>query len=102
MSDLVQRVETTIQSRHLLEPGQSLLVAVSGGLDSMVLLEVLRHLAEGHHWRLCVAHFNHRLRGRRSEGDERLVRATAERLQIPCVVGEAHVKQIAQEQKLSL
>ena len=71
MSDLVQRVETAIESRRLLRPRQSLLVAVSGGLDSMVLLEVLRRLAPSHHWRLCVAHFNHRLRGRGSDEREK-------------------------------
>src|SRR6266516_4431322 len=102
VSDLVQRVETAIESRRLLRPRQSLLVAVSGGLDSMVLLEVLRRLAPIHHWQLCVAHFNHRLRGRSSQSDERLVRTTAAKLKIPCLVGQADVQRAAAEQKLSL
>ncbi len=102
MNDLVQRVESAIQSRRLLKPRQKLLVAVSGGLDSMVLLEVLRQLAPAHHWQLFVAHFNHRLRGAGSQGDERLVRTTAAKLKIPCLVGQADVLQAAEEQRLSL
>src|SRR5213592_3655617 len=102
MSDLVQRIESAIQSKQLLRPQQSLLVAVSGGLDSMVLLEVLRRLAAIHLWQLCVAHFNHRLRGRDSDRDEQLVRSTAARLRIPCLVGHANVKETAHEQKQSL
>src|SRR6266566_2045265 len=91
-----------IQSRRLIKPRQKFLVAVSGGLDSMVLLELLRRLAPIHHWQLCVAHFNHRLRGRSSQDDERLVRATSAKLKIPCLVGQADVKRVANEQKLSL
>ena len=47
--------------------GEAILIAVSGGLDSMVLLHLLARLAPAHHWRLTVAHFNHQLRGRSSD-----------------------------------
>src|SRR2546422_831860 len=90
VSELVQGVEASIQTRNLLKPGQSVLVAVSGGLDSMVLLEALRRLAAIHHWRLRVAHLNHRLRGRSSQADERWVREMAARGQIVCTVGQAN------------
>lgn len=102
VSDLVQRAEAAIRERRLLKTGQTILVAVSGGVDSMVLLEVLRQLAAAHRWRLSVAHFNHRLRGRASDADERLVRATARRLGLPCVVERADVRKMAGEQKLSM
>ncbi len=77
-------------------------MAVSGGLDSMVLLDVLARLAEAHDWRLTVAHFNHQLRGRSSDADERLVKRTAEKLGLPFVIGSADVRRFAREQKLSL
>lgn len=77
-------------------------MAVSGGLDSMVLLHLLHALASRHHWRLGVAHFNHRLRGRSSQADERLVRKTAAALGLPCAVEEADVRGYARERKLSL
>jgi tRNA(Ile)-lysidine synthase len=78
------------------------MVAVSGGVDSMVLLEVLQQLARKHRWRLTVAHFNHRLRGRSSDVDERLVRRTAAKLRLPVLVAGADVRAYARAQKLSL
>lgn len=102
MTDLVQRVEAAIRDRHLLKNGQAVLVAVSGGVDSVVLLEILHRLAPSHRWRLTVAHFNHQLRGRASDLDERLVRATAERLRLTCVVDRADVRRLAREQRVSV
>ena len=78
--ELSQHVEASIASRRLLRDGQRVLVAVSGGLDSMVLLHLLHELAAKHRWRLVVAHFNHQLRGAASDADERLVKRAAKRL----------------------
>ena len=51
----------------------------------MVLLHSLHHLAEQFNWRLVVAHFNHRLRGRASQADQRLVEKAASKLDIKCI-----------------
>ncbi len=92
MSDLLDRVEQTVRSRRLFRRGQKILVAVSGGLDSVALLHLLGALSRRFGWRLAVAHFNHRLRGRAAEADERFVRRLAARLRLPCVVGRADVR----------
>jgi tRNA(Ile)-lysidine synthase len=102
VADLLQRLESSIQERQLLKPGQAVLVAVSGGLDSMTLLHVLHALSSRHGWHLTVAHFNHRLRGRSSDADERLVRQVAARLKLRVVVGREEVKSFAKKSKLSL
>jgi tRNA(Ile)-lysidine synthase len=102
VTDLLQRVEQNIQYRRLLKPGQAVLVAVSGGLDSMTLLHVLHKLSSRHRWRLTVAHFNHRLRGRSSDADEKLVRQTAAAMKLPFVAGQANVREFAQKSKLSV
>jgi len=86
----------------LLRRGGRLLVAVSGGVDSMVLLHLLHSLAAEEKWRLSVAHFNHQLRGRSSDLDERLVRQTAAALRLPVTVERADVKAFAKKSKLSL
>jgi len=78
--ELSKHVEASIVSRRLLRDGQRVLVAVSGGLDSMVLLDLLHGLAAKHRWRLVVAHFNHQLRGAASDADERLVERAAKEL----------------------
>ena len=102
MTDLLQRVETNIHNRRLLKRGQAVLVAVSGGLDSMTLLHTLRELSSRHRWKLTVAHFNHRLRGRSSDADEKLVRQTAAAMRLPFVAGRANVREFAQKSKLSI
>ena len=102
MTDLPQRVEQNIQNRGLFKRGGKLLVAVSGGLDSMALLDALNKLSANHRWQLIVAHFNHRLRGRASDADERLVRKTAADMKLRVVAGSADVKAFAAKSKLSL
>src|SRR5208282_4243267 len=100
--EFLQRVEGEIQNRRLLLHGQKILVAVSGGADSMVLLRVLHLLAPRNRWQISVAHFNHRLRGRASVADERLVRKTAAAMKLRVVAGSADVKAFAAKSKLSL
>lgn len=102
MKDFVRTVEASILRQRLMRRGQSLIVAVSGGVDSMVLLHVLQRLAQAHSWKLVVAHFNHRLRGRSSDADEGLVRSSAKRLKLACVVEGADVRAFAREERLSV
>ena len=102
MTGLLQRIEQHIQNRRLLQRGQVVLVAVSGGLDSMALLHTLHHLSSRQRWRLTVAHFNHQLRGRSSDADEKLVRQTAAAMGLPFVAGRANVRDFAKRTKLSV
>lgn len=102
MQPLLAQVETAIRSRQLLARGERVLVAVSGGLDSMALLHLLHQLAPAAGWRLTVAHFNHQLRGRSSAADERLVRRTALQLALPFVAGGADVRMHARKLGLSV
>ncbi|HTD85880.1 MAG TPA: tRNA lysidine(34) synthetase TilS [Candidatus Binatia bacterium] len=81
----------------VLPKGKSALVGVSGGVDSMVLLHVLSQ-----HATIEVAHLNHRLRGKASDADERLVRQTAKKLGVPCHIERGDVKGIARGEKLSI
>jgi tRNA(Ile)-lysidine synthase len=102
VSEWLKHFEDSVHARRLLRRGQRILAAVSGGVDSMVLLQVLHELAAANQWRLTIAHLNHQLRGRSSEADERLVRQTAKELKLPVVVRRADVRRLARIQKLSL
>jgi tRNA(Ile)-lysidine synthase len=67
----------------------SLLVAVSGGADSVGLLRGLARLKSSGSGQLWVGHFNHALRGAESVGDEQFVAALADRLGLGCQIGRA-------------
>jgi tRNA(Ile)-lysidine synthase len=98
----LQRLEAEIRNRRLLKRGEKILVAVSGGVDSMVLLHSLEKLSSDHKWKIVVAHFNHQLRGRASNADENLVRRTAAKLKLPIVVGSENVRRFAEIGKFSI
>jgi tRNA(Ile)-lysidine synthase len=102
VSEFLQRVESAVNKRRLLSRGQTILVAVSGGADSMVLLRVLHLLAKRNRLKLYVAHFNHHLRGRASDADEGLVRQTAEKLRLKLFSGSADVKRFSTQWKISV
>ena len=85
MSTVLKSVEE--QAAELFPRESAVLVAVSGGVDSMVLLHSLHHLAEQFNWRLVAAHFNHRLRGNASIADQRLVEKVARQIRLACLTG---------------
>ena len=85
---LVQQFDQYLHRHPLLPPGCRILVACSGGADSVALLRLLQSVNQSCHWRwrLGVGHVNHALRGSRSDSDERFVRRLAERLGLPVQV----------------
>ncbi|GIV60213.1 tRNA lysidine(34) synthetase TilS [Rhodocaloribacter litoris] len=76
---LREQVAAFIARHRLLEPGERVLAGVSGGVDSMTLLDVLHRLG----YPVVVAHVNYGLRGAASEADERLVREACARYGVP-------------------
>ncbi|MEE9614669.1 MAG: tRNA lysidine(34) synthetase TilS, partial [Thermodesulfobacteriota bacterium] len=77
---MVDRIRDTIKNFKMLKRGDTVCVAVSGGVDSTVLLDVLASLKEELCLELVVCHLNHNLRGRESERDFRFVKELSARL----------------------
>lgn len=98
---MLRAVQKTIRKHHMLQVGETVIVAVSGGADSTALLDILYNLKELR-LKLVAAHLNHSLRGEESDGDELFVRELAERYGIPFVVEKADVKLLSRERRLSL
>jgi len=89
---LEQRVLHFIQEHRLVSSQRSLLVAVSGGPDSVCLLHILANLKNELSVRLHVAHLNHQLRGAESKADAQYVADLARRLDIPATIEQRDVK----------
>ena len=77
---LIECVRKTIETYAMVGTGDRVLVAVSGGADSVCLLDVLRGLG----YELEVAHFDHETRSGESHGDAAFVGDLAERWSLPC------------------
>lgn len=95
---MLRRVQQYIRTQELLGQGARVLVCVSGGADSMALLDVL----ERGGYTCVVAHCNFHLRGAESDRDEAFVRAEAERRGLRCLVKEFDTTAYAAEQHLSI
>jgi tRNA(Ile)-lysidine synthase len=101
-SATVQKVLDFIRSERLASRGEKLLVAVSGGPDSLCLLYVLVELREELDIELHIAHLNHQLRGKDSADDARYVAGLAHRLGISATIESWDVKAYRKEHHLSL
>ncbi len=95
------RVREEVRRRGLLSPGDHVLVAVSGGPDSMCLLYCLWWLRRDYELRLTIAHLDHGIRPD-SHRDLEVVRWAAEDLGLPLVHERRDVPAFAEEKKLNL
>src|SRR5215831_5928782 len=86
----------------LLQVGDRLGVAVSGGGDSVLLLNFLRQYAPECGLQLLVIHFNHQLRGSESDADERFVRELAEAAGLEFISSSADVRGAARKNQRNL
>ncbi len=99
---LLEKVERTIERYHLLKKGDRLIVGVSAGVDSMVLLHILNSLRQSFDLSLIVAHLDHGLRPRESEKEAELVQNESKRLGLSFEYGQFNVKDLQKIKKLSL
>jgi tRNA(Ile)-lysidine synthase len=89
---MLTKLSSFIREHDMLQPGDQIICAVSGGADSMALLFALYLIREKFDIRLSAAHFNHKLRGSESDEDESFVREFCQRYDIPLFIGCAHVQ----------
>ncbi|MDQ2742021.1 MAG: tRNA lysidine(34) synthetase TilS [Chloroflexota bacterium] len=93
-------LEHALLSSHL-ATGARILVAVSGGPDSVALLRSLADLAPGRSWEVCVGHVHHGLRGEEADCDETFVRGLAHALGLHCEIRRIDTPAYARERRLS-
>ena len=99
MVQFERRVLADVRQQGLLNQQDRVLIAVSGGPDSVALLHLLVAWKAVLDLSLRVVHFNHGLRGEESEADASFVRTLCEQLGVPCLIQRLNVQQVIQAQK---
>lgn len=87
-----------IKENGLCKPGEKILLGVSGGVDSVVMLDLFSKTG----YDIAIAHCNFHLRGAESDGDEAFVRKLAEKYQIPVFVKSCETIEYAKEKGISI
>jgi tRNA(Ile)-lysidine synthase len=98
----IKKFKKSIAHYDLLQKGDRVLVAVSGGPDSVALLYALLEIKDEFDLDICVVHLNHKLRGRESDEDEKFVKNLAQKLDLKFFSKSIDVKKKARGMKLSL
>jgi len=101
---LVARVAALLREAGLVRAGDTVVVACSGGPDSLALLDIMRQLAPHFRLRIVAAHYEHGIRGAASQADADFVAEFARRQvpPVPCVVGHGDVPAAAAQQGISV
>ena len=95
---MLSKFEKHVASYFPFLKGKKLLLAVSGGIDSMVLMRLCIEMKMD----ISVAHCNFSLRGDDSDADEDFVKSQTDKLQIPIFIKKFDTKKIAEKEKSSI
>lgn len=102
MKKTEQKVIEFISHYKLINPGEKLLVAFSGGPDSVFMLHFLYKFRNKYKVDLAAVHFNHLLRGKESDKDEEFAIKFCDDYKIPMVSKKINVQSFAKKNKMSL
>jgi len=97
----VAKVEDFLRNKLFVEREIKVLLAVSGGVDSIAMLDVMANLTSSVRLDLTVVHFNHKFRGEESDSDEKFVQKLAESYNIPFMSASSNVAEYAEANSLS-
>jgi tRNA(Ile)-lysidine synthase len=100
--DFLKNILHTISVFQMLKKGDSVLVGVSGGPDSVALLHSLVEISKTLHLRLGIAHLNHGLRGEESDADAGFVENLAKKLSLPFYTEKINLSHKKHKHRISL
>ena len=101
-SDVIKKIEKTVEKYRMLNIRERVIVAVSGGPDSMALLGAMRHLLKIYELTLIVVHFNHGLRAERADEEEIFVHQVSESMGLICESVKSDIGMIRRERRKSI
>lgn len=94
-------VASTIEKYQLLNQGDSVIIALSGGADSVSLLDILCYYKEEYNLTVYAAHLNHNLRGEEAERDENFCKVLCKNYGVKLFTKSVDIRSLAAEQKIS-
>lgn len=102
--DIIEKFEATIRRHNLLPERGCVVLAVSGGPDSLALLHLMREVRDRSHPRLAlhVGHLHHGMRGAAADEDAQFVASEAARLGVECTIERADVPALAAERRMGI
>jgi tRNA(Ile)-lysidine synthase len=101
-SHLLTRLEEHLRDKRFFKARQKILIACSGGPDSVSLFHLLQTLASKYSWDLGLIHFNHQLRPGAAKKDEQFVKDLARRFKVPFFLGTGDVERETKKTKTSI
>ena len=101
VAGVTEIIVNTINEHNLAEQGASILVAVSGGADSVCLLDVLNRIKKSNGFKIYAAHLNHGIRGAEADRDEAFVKKLCASMGVKCFSERADVPRIAAQMNLT-
>ena len=103
--DIIEKVERLVSAALLYEIGitdnSHVVIGLSGGADSVCLLDVLMALSYEHKFAVSAVHVNHQIRGQEADADEEFVKRMCEKNGIPCEVLRYNCEELAKETRIS-
>lgn len=91
------KVLAVIERFNMLSKGDTVIVGVSGGADSVSLLDILCRIGTDERYNIVAVHLNHMLRGGEADRDEEYVRSFCRSMNVECICERADCKKIAKE-----
>lgn len=95
---MIDQLSNFIIEQKLFQPEQKILLAVSGGIDSMVMVDLFQQAD----YNYAIAHCNFNLRGEESDHDQKLVESTAKKHQVACFVKSFQTEDYAKSNGISI
>lgn len=89
---MLNKLSAFIRANRMIEPGDTVICALSGGADSVALTFAIKLLSEVWGFRIAAAHFNHHLRGEESQRDEDFVKQFCKDFEIPLYLDGTFVR----------
>lgn len=102
LKDIIDAAEKFLTKELYVDKSYKIVVAVSGGIDSTVLLDIIYQLSQKIGFSIYLAHFNHKLRGEESDKDEEFVRQLAKHYKLEFFYSSGKVKEYSKKNAMSI